>query len=612
MEKGSAYTKGPPERSVEERLDSWKEIAAYLGREVRTVQRWEKTEGLPVHRLQHDKLGSLYAFRSELDAWRKEREPALKQEIEEAEAKEKPPAEVSPVRLAADTPAALPRSIPKSISVPLTIAFSVALILVVAYFLRPQKKENPQGRIKLVVLPFRNMSNDPGQDFFSEGLTEEMITQLGRLNPERLGVIASTTARQYKNTSKSADEIGSELGVSFILEGSIRRGTGNEVAISAQLIRVSDQTHVWAQTYMRNVSDILALQNDVSHAIAQQIQVALTPEQETLLGHARTVVPDAYEAYLRGISYSNKRTPEALQKSAEYFGKAIQEDPQYALAYAGLAESYALLGSVPNDTLPPRQAMKEAKAAALKALKIDDSLAEGHAVLGLILQSYDWDWLGAEQEYKRALEINPAYAPARHWYSLLLKALGRNDEALKQIKSAEELDPLSPVIHSALAQMYYFERQYDRVTDECTRALSSLEADPNFVLLHYHLGRAYGQKGMYPEAISELEKARSLSGNHPAMLMGLGNMYGVAGRKAEARQILQQLNGMAKTRYVPAVYFAGLYTGLGEKDKAFQWLNTAYQQRTDYLIYLNVEPMADPLRSDPRFKDLLRRIGLPQ
>jgi TolB-like protein/Tfp pilus assembly protein PilF len=612
VEKGSAYPKGPPERPAEERLDSWKEIAAYLGREVRTVQRWEKTEGLPVHRLQHDKLGSLYAFRSELDAWRKEREPALKQEAEEVEAKEKTAAEKVPDPPIADTPPVLSRSIPKSISLPLTIAFSVALILVVAYFLRPPKKENPQGKIKLVVLPFRNMSNDPAQDFFSEGLTEEMITQLGRLNPGRLGVIASTTAQQYKNTSKSADEIGSELDVSFVLEGSVRRGTGNEVAISAQLIRVSDQTHVWAQTYVRNVSDIIALQNDVSHAIAQQIQVALTPEQETLLGHAPTVVPDAYESYLRGISYSNKRTPEALQKSAEYFGKAIQKNPQYALAYAGLAESYALLGSVPNDTLPPQQAMKEAKAAAAKALQIDDSLAEGHAVLGLILQSYDWDWPGAEREYKRALEINPACAPARHWYSLLLKALGRNDEALKQIKSAEELDPLSPVIHSALAQMYYFHRQYDQAIDECTHALSTLEADPNFVLLHYHLGRAYGEKGMYPQAISELEKARSLSGNHPAMLMGLGNMYGAAGRRAEAMQILQQFEGMAKTRYVPAVYFAGVYTGLGEKDKAFQWLHTAYQQRTDYLIYLNVEPMADPLRSDPRFKDLLRRIGLPQ
>jgi len=584
----------------------------YLGREVRTVQRWEKNEGLPVHRLQHDKLGSLYAFRSELDAWRKEREPRLKQEMEEVEAAEKPDAEIAPVLPVAEAPAVASRSILKIVSLPLAIAFSVALVLVVGYFLRPQRMENLPRRVKLVVLPFRNMSNDPAQDYFSEGFTEEMITQLGRLNPPRLGVIASTTAKKYKDTSKSADEIGKELGVSFVLEGSVRRGTANDVAISAQLIRVSDETHVWAQTYVRNLSDVLALQNDVAHAIAEQIQVALTPEQETLLGRARTVIPDAYESYLRGISYSNKRTPEALQKSVEYFSKAIERDPQYALAYAGLAESYALLGSVPNDTLPPRQAMKEAKAAASKALQIDDSSAEGHAVLGLILQSYDWNWKGAEQEYQRALEINPAYAPARHWYSLLLKALGRNDEALKQIKSAEELDPLSPVIHSALAQMYYFARQYDRTIDECTHGLSALETDPNFVLLHYHLGRAYGEKGMYPEAISELEKARSLSGNQPAMLMGLGNIYGMAGRKAEARQVLQQLNGMAKTRYVPAVYFAAVYAGLGEKEKTFQWLNTAYEQRTDYLIYLNVEPMGDPLRSDPRFKDLVRRIGLPK
>ena len=613
MDNDTASPHGPPESLAEERLDSWKEIAAYMNREVRTVQRWEESEGLPVHRHQHDKLASVYAYKSELDAWRLRRRPGpdkessgqrevAQEQREVPEADQEPPAQKEPV----DTTAPA-HPISRVIAVALVIALLAVFVWWVGHIMHP-KPTLPSGKVKLVVLPFKNLSADPQQAYFGEGLTEEMTTQLGRLNPARLGVIASTSATLYKDTPKSTEEIGSELGVDYILEGSVRR-EGDRVRISAQLILVSDQTQLWGQTYDRDLRDILALQSDVAQAIAGQIQLALTPEELARLAGARPVNPDAYEAYLQGLSYWNRRTPEGLQKSADYFNEAIQKDPRYALAYAGLADAYVLLGSTPNDALMPRDAMPKAKAAAEKALEVDPSLAEAHASLGQVLQSYDWDWVGAEREYKRALEINPGYATARHWYSLLLQTQGHHQEALEQIQQAQELDPRSLVIRSTLAQAYYFARQYDRVVDLCQ---STLQIDPNFLLVRYHLGRAYVEQRRLAEAITELEKANALSGGHPAMLMALGNAYGVSGRKAEALQTLYDLNGLAKKRYVPAMYFAAVYTGLGDKNQAFLWLNKAYQERTDYLIYLNVEPMADPLRSDARFQDLVRRIGLPQ
>ena len=618
MDKDTAPPHRPSEPLADERLDSGKEIAAYMNREVRTVQRWEESEGLPVHRHQHDKLASVYAHKSELDAWRLQRcPPPNRQDAEEhtAAGREPEPQAPRPEAQQPSDPVVLPRRIPRaSLLVIALAALAAVLVMIVGYFLRPPPP--PTHKIKLVVLPFKNMSGDPQQAYFSEGLTEEMTTQLGSLDPARLGVIASTSANLYKDTTKSVEEIGSDLGVDYILEGSVRRDA-NRVRISAQLIQTSDQTHAWAQTYDRDMRDILALQSDVAQAIAEQIQLTLTPEERARLTRAAPVNPDTYEAYLQGLSYQaylkgltywNERSPEALQKSIQYFNQAIRDDPKYALAYAGLANTYVLLGEVPNDVLPPRAAMLEAKNAATKALQFDDSLAEAHASLGQILQSYDWDWAGAEREYKRALEINPGYATARQWYSLLLRAMGRHQEALEQIQRAQELDPRSLVLRSTFAQAYYFARQYDRVVDLCQ---STLQIDPNFLLLRYHLGRAYVEQGRLAEAIVEFEKAKKLSAGHPIMLMALGNAYGVSGRRAEALQTLQDLNGLARKRYVPALYFAAVYTGLGDKNQAFHWLNEAYRERTDYLIYLNVEPMADPLRSDARFQELLQRIGLP-
>src|SRR5215469_2149039 len=593
------------------RLDSWKEIAVYLNREVRTVQRWEKNEGLPVHRHLHDKLGSVYAYKFEVDAWWKERQQGLAQEVVDSEGIEPEP-EQAPECLS--IPKSAEVSVPRPASGPLAVAGLVvltgALALGAGYLIRHGGSTGahpPAGKVKLVVLPFRNLSGDPAQDSFADGLTDEMTTQLAKLEPDRLGVIASNTAMTYKGSSKSLDEIALELRVDYLLEGSVRHA-GERVRIGAQLIQATDQTHIWAEDYDRDLRDILALQSDVSQAIASQIQLTLSAQVKERLARLQPVNRDAYEAYLQGLAYWIKRNPEALAQSADFFRRATQIDPNYALAYAGLASAYTLMSQAPNDVSAPRDIIPKAKAAAAKALELDRSSAQAHAVMALVRQSYDWDWAGAESEYKQAFDLNGGYATARQWHSLLLMAMGRHREAVDEIERARELDPLSTVIRSSHVQAHYFSRDYDEVISECEQMLA---VEPSFLILHYHLGQTYAQTGRLPEAIAEFQTSRKQSGESPVIVMALGHAYGVAGDKSKALDSLRKLDEIARHRYVPAHYYAAIYTGLGDKDKAFEWLDKAYQERSEYLIFLNVEPMADPLRSDPRFQSLLRRIGLP-
>jgi TolB-like protein/Tfp pilus assembly protein PilF len=538
-----------PETQSGERLESWKEIAGYLKREVRTAQRWEKSEGLPVRRHLHAKLDTVYAYTAELDAWLKNRQPHLDQHV-------------------------APR---------------VA------------------DRNMLFVLPFDNLSQDPKQEYFSDGLTEEMITQLGRLQPERLGVIARATAMAYKDTAKTAAQIGHELGVRYILEGCVRRA-GDRVRITAQLIQVSDQTHLWADTYEGDLQDILALQNRVAQAIAGQIQIKLTRKKQANLATAPPVNPQAYEDYLKGRFYWNKRTADDLNKGIHYFQRSIQSDPNYALAYAGLADSYGLLGTVPYDALPPREAMPKAGQAALRALELDDTLAEAHASLGYVRLEYDWNWPEALKEFERALALNPSYATGHHWYANYLRIMGRLQEAIMEVKEAQKLDPLSLGINAALAESYYFAREYDHVIEQCRK---TFELYPGFYMARFWLGRAYGHKGMYNEAVATFEKGKSITGGSALMTMGLGYAYAVAGRTMKAKQVLEKLIHLSTQRYVPAVYMVGIYTALDEKDQAFEWLENAYNERSNYLIYIHREPALDSLRSDPRYQTLIRRIGLP-
>jgi TolB-like protein/DNA-binding winged helix-turn-helix (wHTH) protein len=464
----------------------------------------------------------------------------------------------------------------------------------------------PPGRVMLAVLPFQNLSGDPQQEYLSDGLTEEMITQLGRMNSERLGVIARTSTMQYRNTPKSVDQIGRELGVSFILEGSVRR-TGDHVRISAQLIQVKDQTHLWAENYDRDLRDVLALQSDVARAIAHEIAVNLTPQQQNRLASARPVDREAYDLYLKGRYFWNKRSEDGFTKAIEYFQQAIAQDANYAQAYAGLADAYALLGSMPNAEIPRKAAMPLARAAALKALQIDESLAEAHTSLAFVRMHYDWNWPGAEKEFQRAIELNPDYATAQQWHAYDLMVMGRTEESLAEIHRAQELDPLSLIINTDAVELMYYARRYD---EAIRQGRKTIDMDPGFALVHEFMGLVYLQMKQYTEAIAELQEGFRVSGNRIDFLSDVAIGYALAGRTDEARQILQKLKKGSTKRFDMPVYLSRVYRDLGEKDQALFWLEKAYQERDGSLILLQVDPGNDPLRSDPRFQDLLRRMGL--
>jgi tetratricopeptide (TPR) repeat protein len=395
--------------------------------------------------------------------------------------------------------------------------------------------------------------------------------------------------------------------VNYVLEGSVSR-SANQVRIDAQLILVSDQTLKRAITFSRDLGDMLSLQNEVAQAIASDIRLTLSPAEKERLGAGGKVAPEAYEAYLQGLVAWNKRTPQGLAKSIEYFNTAIEKSPKYSLAYAGLADAYSILSAVPTAAISPLVAMPKAKKAAEEAIRLDPSSAEAHAALALVRQSYDWDWDGAEQEYQRAFAIHPSYGSARQWHSLLHMARGRHKEALEEIERARTLDPLSPVIPASRIQAFYFSRQYDRAIEECRK---TIEVEPDFLIVHYHLGQSLVAKGQISEAIAELKKAEALVGGPtPVITMALGHAYGVSGDRAAALKSLAELNAMGAKGYVPTLFVSAIYTGLSDRDRALQWLQRATDERTEYLIFLNVERMADPLRIDPRFKDILRGVGL--
>jgi len=598
----------------EDRLDSWKEIAAYLDREVRTVQRWEKTEGMPVRRHQHEKLGSVFAYRSELDAWWNQRQKVLEAEREPSEIPE--PAERNVLESAqvaqrprdSETDPAGRDVRAHPVATPWTITAAALALVAIAlglYFYPHIFPVSAGRKVKLVVRPFRNLTGDPVQEAFCQGLTEAMDTRLGQLDPDHLAVIADTTASILKD--KPIDQIRRQLNVDYVLEGSVSRD-GNHIRIDAQLIRAIDEIHRWDDTYTRDADDIVALQNDVAQDVASEIRLTLSPLVQKRLSTDNRVDPDAYDAYLRGLVSWTSRTPDGLAKSRDYFEQAIQRSPNFALAYAGLSNSYSILSAVPTAAIRPAEAMPKAKEAAENALRLDPDSAEAQAAIALVRQSYDYDLDGAERAYQRAFAINPSYGTALHWHAVLLMARGRHDEALAEIERARSLDPLSPVILASRIQAFYFARQYDRAIEEARKAL---EVEPDFLQVHYHLGQSLVQQGHFGDGIAELQKMHDRCGGLAFCTMALGYAYARAGNRAEAARSLANLKSRAaKGEYVPAIYFTAIYTGLGDTKQAMDWLQKAYDERTEYLIFLNVEPMADPLRSNSRFKDLLHRVGL--
>lgn len=493
---------------------------------------------------------------------------------------------------------------------PLVFVAAAAGVALVAYWLvRRPEQTRPGQRLTLAVLPFDNLTGDADQEYLSDGLTEELITQLGRLEPGRLRVTARSSTWKYKRAERDIDRLRQDLGADYVLEGSLRRA-GQRVRVAAQLIRAADQTHVWVETYERDLRDVLVLQTEVAGAVARAIALTLTPDARARLARARPIRAESYQAYLRGRFLWNRRTEAALRQALGYFQEAIAAEPDYAPAYSGLADCYSSLGAASIvGGLPPRQAMPEAKAAALKALEIDGTLAEAHTSLAQVHLLYDWDWAASEQEFRRALELDPDYTTAHHWYSHCLLVRGRTEESLAESQRALELEPLHLVVGSHLAWHYLYARQYD---DAIAQFRKTLELDPAFPQVQRYAAWAYLQRGMHSEAIAALRTAASALADNPEVEAELGHALAVAGRRAEALAILKRLRQPSPTRYVSPYSVALVEAGLGDRDQALAWLDKAYTERSDYMPYLKLEPMMDGLRSDPRFAAIVQRVGLPR
>ncbi|HEY1422791.1 MAG TPA: tetratricopeptide repeat protein [Candidatus Acidoferrum sp.] len=571
------------------RLESWKEIAAYLGRDVTTVRRWERREGLPVHRLLHSKLGSIYAYTGELDNWRNGRAS-------------------SPATEASDE-----SPIPSAVRVGVywrRWAALGALVFLLAAGLTwlslgrtaRQPASASAGIRALAVLPLANFSGNPEQDYLGDGMTEALIAQLSTIRGLR--VISRTSAMQFKATRKTVPAIGKELNVDAVIEGSVLR-SGDKIRVTVQLIRADTDTHLWAATYDRQLRDVLSLQSDVAQSIARNVEVEITGEEHARLSSARIVDPEAYEAYLKGRYYWNKRTAGSISKAALYFGQAITKDPGYGAAYSGLADCNS--GLAWHGFLSPAEALPRAYAAAQKAVEIDPDSAEAHASLALVLD-HQWDWAGAEVEFKRALELNPQYANAHHWYGDYLSIRGRHDEALVEAKRALELDPLNLMIGTWVGLRYYLARRYDEAIEQ---SQDTVDLDPSFAAAHLILGESYAQKGNHEEGLDQLQTAAGQSGDSPLYMAQVGVSLALAGERKEALRAVRQLQDISGKRYVSPYGIAQIYAVLDDKEQTYKWLEIACRDRAVWMSYLAVDPVFDRIRLEHHFRDLLRRAGLP-
>jgi TolB-like protein/DNA-binding winged helix-turn-helix (wHTH) protein/Tfp pilus assembly protein PilF len=455
----------------------------------------------------------------------------------------------------------------------------------------------------IAVLPLKNLSGNPADEYFADGMTDELITNLAKISALR--VSSYTSVSKYKKTSKSLPQVAQELQVDGIIEGSVVR-SGDQVRITAQLIYAPRDQHLWAEEYQRYLRDVLYLQREVARDIAQQVQAALTPNERQRLATAGAVDPAAYESYLRGRSFWNQRSEASLLKAIDQFNKAIEVDTGYAPAYSGLADCYTALGYL--SYLDPLDAFPRARDAATKALELDSSLAEAHTSLAYYDLYHAWNWVEADSEFKKAIELNPNYATAHDWYSYYLTAMGRFDEAWKEVNRAHELDPLSVTISTDIGFNYFYRRNYDEAISQLRATLS---LSPQFPLAHLWLGRAYQQKKMYSEAIDEFNKTDAALPGWVVTIAGMGNAYGEWGHKAEAEQVLVRLNEMARAKYVTPYGVALVYAGLGDKNEVFDWLNKAVEGRSHWLVWLNRDPRWDRLRSDSRFAELKKRVALP-
>jgi TolB-like protein/DNA-binding winged helix-turn-helix (wHTH) protein/Flp pilus assembly protein TadD len=499
-------------------------------------------------------------------------------------------------------------AMPKSLLPPLVWKISVFVLLLLTaslatWRLHPWNRTSPAIR-SLAVLPLESLSSDPSQDYFADGMTDELISDLGQISALR--VISRTSVMAYKHARKPLPQIARELNVDAVVEGTVLR-SGDRVRITAQLIEASVDKHLWSQSYEGELRDTLALQSKVARAIADQIQISLNPQEQAALKNVKVVNPQAYESYLKGRYFWNKRTADGLKVALAYFNQAIDEDPKYAQAYSGLADTYALLGDWQYAVMTPKEALPKAKAAAIRALELDSALGEAHNSLAFCLDGFDWDFDSAGKEFRRAVELNPGYATTHHWYAWHLSLLGHYDQAIAEMRKAESLDPLSLVINSDLAELLLLAHSYD---ESIRQSRKTIEMDPNFGLAHNQLSQAYFQKHLYDEAISELQKAVQLSGGSPTCTANLARAYAASGKRSEAEKLLSDLKKRSNPGYSHGSEIAVIYASLGDRDQAMNWLEKGYEERFNPGVLLR--PGFDPLRSDPRFQDLVRRIGLPR
>jgi TolB-like protein/DNA-binding winged helix-turn-helix (wHTH) protein/Flp pilus assembly protein TadD len=477
---------------------------------------------------------------------------------------------------------------------------ALASVILVGWLL--QSRGQPPTIRSLAVLPLENLSGDASQEYFADGMTDQLIATLGQISALR--VISRTSVMGYKGARKPLPQIARELNVDAVIEGSIVR-SGGRVRITAQLIEAALDKHLWAQSYDGDVRDTLALQSRVARAIAEEIRVNVQPKEQAALKNVRSVNPDAYEAYLEGRYFWNKRTVDGLNRAREFFDEAVTKAPDFAPAYSGLADTYALLGDWQYGVMASREALPAARVAATRALELDDSLGEAHTSLGFVLSGFDWNWPGAEREFRQAIDLNPGYATAHHWYAWHLSLMGRNGEAIAEMRKARSLDPLSLIINADLAEVLLLAHFYD---ESAQQSRKTIDMAPDFALAHNQLAEAYLQKDLRDDAIAEFQKAAQLSEGSPICTANLARAYASSGRAADAQQLLAGLKQRSNSAYSNAAEIAMVYAALGEKTQAMAWLERGYDERFNPGVLLR--PGFDSLRADSRFRDLVRRVGL--
>ena len=566
-----------------ERLDSWKEIAAYLKRDESTVRRWEE-EGLPVHRPPHKKKATVFAYTSELDRWLNNGHASL------------------------EMTTAPERATERRTAVWWTAAALVLIVLAALGLNVPGVRDRllaPSGAgqiTSIAVLPLKNLS-EPRQDYFADGMTEALITRLGQISALR--VISHQSVLGYRGTTKSLPQIARELNVDALVEGTVLH-SGNRVRITANFVQAVPERHLWAESYEFDRQDVLAVQAEVTQDVANRVQIRMTPQEQARLANTRRVDPEAYEAYLLGSA-----TGMSWTRKKEYLDKAIEKDPTYAPAYAGLAALY--ISTFPSQTRKPSELRLQARRWAERALTLDDTLAEAHNVLARAAQQ-EWDWVGAEREYRRAIELNPSHpgAGAHEWYAMYLYAMGRSEEAVAEARRAQQLDPVSPQVNTWAGAAYLFGGRTQEGMASLQRAL---ELDPRATNANIVRARTYITNGAYQQAVAELQQAVMLKKEREPLVLGaLAHAYARAGQRQEALKVVAELEQMDREveRAVAPFGLIWAYAGIGDRDRAFASLERSYEMRADRMVWLNVDPLLDPLRSDPRFTDLVRRMGLPQ